>query len=277
MAIGIDICKDRLHVAYGPQGEVVGFENTRAGISALLKRLHGLAVGVVVMEATGGWEGSLAAALHEAGLPVAIVNPRQIRDYARALGNLAKTDRIDARVIADFGQRGRYKLWQAPDPAVRELAESVTRRWQLIAQRNAERNRLQLARNRLVRADMNRCVAGIARRIKRLDRQISSLIAASPGLNARSALIASVPGAGPQLTATLIAFLPELGMLGNKQVAALVGVAPFNRDSGETAAGSHLGWARSGPLGAVHGRAYGFPPQPGDQGVLRPVACNRSR
>ena len=161
---------------------------------------------------------------------MAIVNPRKIRDYARALGYLAKTDRIDARVIAEFGQRGRYKLWQAPDPAVRELAELITRRWQLIAQRNAERNRLQLARNHLVRADMNRCVAGIARRIKRLDRQISSLIAASPALNARCALIASVPGAGPQLTATLIAFLPELGMLGNKQVAALVG---FNRDSGE--------------------------------------------
>ncbi len=252
VVIGVDVCKDRLDVAFGPQGKVAWFENTRAGIRKLLARLQGLEVGVVVVEATGGWEGSLAEALFAAAVPIAIVNPRQIRDYARAIGYLAKTDRIDARVIAEFGRQGHYHLWQAPDPAVRQLAELTTRRSQLVNQRTAERDRLQLVEGRAVRADINRCIAGLLRRVQRLDRAIDDLIAGTPQLAARRALIASVPGAGPQLAAALIAYLLELGVLDNKRIAALAGVAPFNRDSGSYS-GRKVVW---GGRGRVRSNLY---------------------
>ena len=203
LSIGVDVCKDHLDVAFGTQGEVARFKNTRAGIRKMLRELQGLDVGVVVIEATGGWEGSLAEALHAAQVPVAVINPRQIRDYAKALGYLAKTDRIDARVIAEFGRQGHFQLWRAPDPAVRQLAELTTRRSQLVTLRTSELNRLQLIESRAVRADIKRCIAGINRRVKRLEREMEALIASTPELAARRALIASVPGAGPQLVLTI--------------------------------------------------------------------------
>ena len=232
LSIGVDVCKDRLDVAFGPQGEVAWFKNTKAGIRKLLCKLQGLAVGVVVIESTGGWEGPLAEALYVAEVPVAVINPRQIRDYAKALGYLAKTDQIDARVIAEFGRQGHFQLWRAPDPAVRQLGELTTRRSQLVTLRTSESNRLQLIDSRAVRADIKRCIAGLNRRVERLEREMDALISSTPELAARRALIASVPGAGPQLVAALISYLPELGMLSNKRIAALAGVAPFNRDSG---------------------------------------------
>lgn len=231
--VGVDVSSEHLDAAFGPQGPVRRLANTAAGIGKLVARLGELEVAVVLMEATGGWERALAEMLAGASLPVAIANPRQVRDYARAMGVLAKTDAVDARVIARFAAAGRYQPWKAPDPANRELADLAGRRLQLVAQRTAEQNRRRLVGSRIVRSDIGRAVGGLKRRIKRLDREIAGLIAASPYLRARAGLIASVPGAGPQLVAVLAAYLPELGQVGNKQVCALVGVAPLNRDSGK--------------------------------------------
>ena len=233
ICVGVDVSSEHLDVAFGPKGQVRRFSNSSTGIRKLVRQLSVPDVEVVLMEATGGWERALAEALFAAFLPLAVVNPRQVRDYARAMGMLAKTDAIDARVIAQFAATGHYQLWRAPDPAVRELAELASRRRQLLEQRIAENNRLQLVGNRDVRSDINRAVAGLKRRIGRLDGRIADLIASSPYLSARSSLLASVPGVGPQLSAVLLAYLPELGSIGNKQICALVGVAPLNRDSGK--------------------------------------------
>jgi transposase len=233
ICIGVDVSSEHLDAAFGPQGRVRRYGNSPAGIRKLIGELRQLAVEVVLMESTGGWEQRLAEALDEADLPTAVVNPRQVRDYARAMGVLAKTDVVDARVIARFAANGHYKPWSAPDPAVRELGELAGRRLQLVGQRVADRNRLGLTRNRHVRSDINRAVAGLGRRIKRLDQRISDLIASTPDLRTRADLLASVPGVGPQLSASLLAYLPELGSVGNRQVCALVGVAPLNRDSGK--------------------------------------------
>lgn len=250
ICIGVDVASEHLDAAFGPQGQVRRFGNTAAGIEKLVRRLRGLDVEVVLMEATGGWEYALAEALDAASVPVAVVNPRQIRDYARAMGVLAKTDAVDARVIAEFAAGGHYRLWTAPDPEIRELAELTARRQQLTGQRVAERHRLRLIRNRDVKADINRALAGLKRRTKRLDARIADLIGSSPGLSARAGLIASVPGAGPQLTAVLLAYLPELGTVGNRQVCALVGVAPLNRDSGKFS-GKRFVWGGRGKVRAA--------------------------
>ncbi|MYB17145.1 MAG: IS110 family transposase, partial [Chloroflexi bacterium] len=231
--VGVDVSSEHLDAAFGPQGPVLRFANTAAGIGKLVARLGELEIVVVLMEATGGWEQPLAEALYKASLRVAIVNPRQVRDYARAMGVLAKTDAVDAKVIARFAAAGRYQPWKAPDPAIKELADLAGRRLQLVAQRTAEQNRRRLVGSRIVRSDIGRAIAGLGRRIKRLDKEIAGLINASPYLAARAGLIASVPGTGPQLVAVLAAYLPELGQVGNKQVCALVGVAPFSRDSGK--------------------------------------------
>ena len=233
ICVGVDVSSEHLDVAFGPKGQVRRFSNTSTGIRKLVRQLSVPDVEVVLMEATGGWERALAEALFATFLPLAVVNPRQVRDYARAMGMLAKTDAIDARVIAQFAATGHYRLWRAPDPSVRELAELASRRLQLVNQRTADGNRRQLVGNRDVRVDIGRAIAGLDRRIGRLDGRIAAMIAASPYLAARADLIGSVPGAGPQLAAVLLAYLPELGSIGNKQICALVGVAPLNRDSGK--------------------------------------------
>ena len=192
------------------------------------------------------------------------------------MGILAKTDAVDARVIAEFAATGHYQLWTAPSPQVKELAELAARRLQLVEQRTAEQNRRQLVRHRHVRSDIGRAVAGLKRRITGLDRKIADLIASSPYLSTRSDLIASVPGAGPQLVAALCAYLPELGNIGNKQIAALVGVAPLNRDSGKYV-GKRFVW---GGRGRVRAALYmsalvATRFRLGDQGLLRPPGSCR--
>ena len=250
ICVGVDVSSEHLDVAFGPRRQVRRFHNTAAGLGKLIGQLADLAVEVVLMEATGGWELALTEALDEASLPVAVVNPRQVRDYARSMGILAKTDAVDARVIAEFAATGHYQLWTAPSPQVKELAELAARRLQLVEQRTAEQNRRQLVRHRHVRSDIGRAVAGLKRRITGLDRKIADLIASSPYLSTRSDLIASVPGAGPQLVAALCAYLPELGNIGNKQIAALVGVAPLNRDSGKYV-GQRFVWGGRGRVRAA--------------------------
>ena len=230
--VGVDVAKNTVDSALGPQGEVFTLPNSAAGFGALIKRLENYLVALVVMEATGGYEEQLADALRDAGYKVAVVNPRQMRDFARALGILAKTDRIDARVIARYAEAVKPPARERKSPAERELAGLVARRGQLMDHLTAGKNRLGRRVVPRVRADIRRAIAGLGRRIATLDRDIGKLIKADSDLATRSALLTSVPGAGPQLAATAIAYLPELGTVDEKQIAALVGVAPLNRDSG---------------------------------------------
>ncbi len=230
--VGVDVSKDGLDVAIGSRDEVFTLPNSAAGFEALVERLKEFLVALIVLEATGGYEEKLADTLRDAALPVAVVNPRQVRDFARALGILAKTDRIDAQVIARYAEMVRPPVRKRKSPRERELAGLVARRSQLLGQRTAENNRLYKAAIPRVRADLRRAIAGLGRRIGTLDRDISALIKADPDLAGRSALITSVPGAGDQLAAIMLAYLPELGQVGEKQIAALAGVAPLSRDSG---------------------------------------------
>ena len=239
--VGIDVAKNTVDVALGPQGEVITLPNSAAGFRALIERLKGFPAALAVMEATGGYEVGLADALCDAGFKVVVVNPRQVRDFARALGMLAKTDRIDAWVIARYGEAVRPSVRERKSPRERELAALVARRGQLMDHLTAEKSRLGMTSIPRVRDDISCAIAGLKRRIRTLDRDVGELIDTDPELATRSALITSVPGAGPQLAATMLAYLPELGTIGEKQIAALVGVAPLNRDSG-TYSGRRTTW-----------------------------------
>ncbi len=229
--IGIDISTKTLDVAQHG-GPVSSFEHTPGNIAFLAQRLRGLQPRLVVLEATGGLEIALAAALVEAEIPVAVVNPRQVRDFARATGRLAKTDALDAKVIAHFAAGVRPPVRPLPDNAVRELHAMVLRRQQLTEMMTAEKNRL-----RTMPCPMDERVAAhiawLEQELADLDRDLEDTIQKSPVWRAEDDLLQSTKGVGPVLSATLLANLPELGSLDRKQVAALVGVAPFNRDSGK--------------------------------------------
>jgi transposase len=229
--VGIDLSKSRLDVAHTPSGLSWGFANNDAGRALLAKRLGEVKPELIVMEATGGIEVSVAATLAEAGLAVAVVNPRQMHDFARAIGTLAKTDQIDARVMARFAEVVRPEPRPLPDEASRELGELMTRRRQLVEMLVAEKNRLHSAPAQVC-TEINRHIEWLQEAIGGLDRQIGELIKASPLWRERDNLLRSVPGVGPTVSATLLIEVPELGSLTRQQVAALVGVAPFNRDSG---------------------------------------------
>ena len=189
--VGIDVAKDDFDVAVTSTEKGWRFPNSAAGFRSAIKRLRQFPVALVVLEATGGHEWKLVDALAAAGFAVAVVNPIQIRNFARSLGILAKTDRIDAGVIARFAAAVRPPVRGCPSPEARELAALVSRRWQLQGLRTAERNRLGTAAHPAVRGDLKRGIDGLGRRIKRLDREIAAVIAADPALRARSALLAS--------------------------------------------------------------------------------------
>ncbi len=243
--VGIDVSKDGVDVAAGSGGAVRRFANTPAGVGNLIRRLKSLLVALVVLEATGGYEERLADELDDAGHAVAVVNPGRIRSFARSLGVLAKTDAIDARIIARYAEVVKPPARVQPSRAVRTLAALVGRRDQLLAMQVADRNRLELVSDPTVRGDIRRAVAGFKRRITTLDRKISAAIAADRELKARDELLTSVPGVGPALASTMAAYLPELGSLDNKAIAALVGVAPFNRDSGRSSGKRYVWGGRS--------------------------------
>jgi transposase len=231
VSIGIDVSKARLDVASRPDGAAWQVANDAAGIATLVERARALGPAAVVLEATGGPERAATAALAAAGLPVAVVNPRQVRDFAKATGKLAKTDRLDAAVLAHFAEAVRPAVRPLPDAAARALADAVTRRQQLVEMLTAERNRLgSLAGRWRERAQAH--VAWLRQELADLEAELARAIEASPLWRAREALLRSVPGVGPVLARTLIAEVPELGTLDRKRVAALVGVAPLNRDSG---------------------------------------------
>ena len=231
LSVGIDVAKATLEVWVEPDGAGWTAPNDPVGIGELVARLRGRPVGRIVLEATGGYEYAAAAALSLAGLAVAVVNPRQVRDFARATGRLAKTDRIDAQVLARFGAAVRPEPRALPSAAVQELDATVTRRRQVLEMLQAERNRHPLARGKVAR-QIQQHITWLERQLASLDDELKRLVEASPVWRAKENLLRSVPGIGPVTTVTLLAELPELGTLSRHQIAALVGVAPFARDSG---------------------------------------------
>ncbi|MDP9479490.1 MAG: IS110 family transposase [Actinomycetota bacterium] len=230
----MDVSKGHLDAYVRPAGEHFGIPNDDAGIDSLVARLEAAPrPALVVLEATGGFERPLAAALAAAGLPVAVVNPRQARDdFARATGRLAKTDRIDAEVLARFAEAVRPVPRPVPDEEARALGELLARRRQIVGMLTAERNRLGAATARPVRRRIEAHVRWLEKELARTDRDLDEAIKESPTWRENEELLRGVPGVGPVLARTLLAELPELGSLAGKQLAALVGVAPLNRDSG---------------------------------------------
>jgi transposase len=229
--VGIDVAQAHLDVAVRPRGDAWRVAHDDTGIGALVERLRALGPALVVLEATGGLEGPLAGALAAAGLPAAIVNPRQVRDFARATGRLAKTDRLDAAVLAHFAQAVRPPVRPLPAATEQALRGLVARRRQLLEMLVAERNRRRTVLPQL-RAELDEHIAWLERRLQQLDRELGEALRASPLWRAQEDLLRSVKGVGPVLSATLLTELPELGRLDRRQIAALVGVAPLSRDSG---------------------------------------------
>ena len=230
--VGIDVAKAHLDVAVRPQGAHWRVANDAAGHAEVVRRLTPLAPMRVVLEATGGYELPVVAELAHAGLPVVVVNPRQVRQFAQALGRLAKTDRLDAQVLAHFGEAVQPPPQALPSEAVRELGALVERRRQLVAMRTAEHNRLGAAQAKPVRTRIQAHLDWLEAELADLDDDLRTRLEQSPLWQAQAKWLRSVPGVGPVLSLTLLAHLPELGTLTHKQVAALVGVAPFARESG---------------------------------------------
>jgi transposase len=229
--VGIDVSKARLDVAASGWAEVFSVANDPRGVAALVQRLQALRPALVVLEASGGLETALVAELGAAGLPVVVVNPRQVRDFARASGQLAKTDALDARILALFAERMRPAVRRLPDAQELELKALVARRRDLVEMITAERNRLGTA-PKLLCKEITAHIRWLEGRLKERDRDLDRMLRSSPLWRERENLLRGVPGVGPVLCATLQANLPELGALSRHQIAKLVGVAPLNRDSG---------------------------------------------
>ncbi len=238
--VGIDIAQARLDIAVRPSGEQWTSPHDEAGIAALVTRLHALGPTLVVLEATGGRELALAGALAAAQVPTAIVNPRQVRDFAKAIGQLAKTDALDAQVLARFAEAIRPEPRALPDAQAQELAAVLTRRRQVVAMLTAEQQRLSTALP-AVRPRVERHVRWLRQELRALDAELQERIRSSPLWCEQAALLRTVPGVGPVLALTLLAHLPELGTLDRKPLAALVGLAPRPADSG-TRRGRRVIW-----------------------------------
>lgn len=245
ITVGIDVSKDRLDVAVRPGTQAFAVERNAAGLDQLAQRLRQLAPQIVALEATGGFETIATAALAAAGLPVVVVNPAQVRAFAKALGQRAKTDPIDAAVIAHFAEATRPQVRQLPDAAARLLADLVARRRQIIEMIGAERQRQKRMTSRRLQNSIARLVKALEKELASLDADIDDAVRGSPAWREKEDLLASVPGVGPVIARTLIAGLPELGCLGRKQIAALAGLAPFTRQSGQWRGRSFIGGGRS--------------------------------
>jgi transposase len=232
-SVGVDVSKADLDVYVFPSKGRFRVANDEAGVKELIARLVHCKESVVVLEATGGFESYVAAALATAGFNVVVVNPRQVRDFARALGRLAKTDRIDSEVLALFGDRVRPAPRALPDGSHRALEALITRRRQLLEMLGAERNRLALVADRDVSKRIQRHVKWLQQELKTIDNDLDDTIRRTPMWRAKDDLLRSVPGVGQVTSDTLSAELPQLGTLRGKQAAALCGLAPFNVDSGK--------------------------------------------
>ena len=249
--VGIDVSKRRLDIAVRPSGEVFAVDRNPAGLEQLSERLKSLSPQIVALEATGGFETVVAAALAATGLPVVVVNPGQIRAFARALGQRAKTDPIDAMVIAHFAEATGLKPRPLPDEATRLLADLVTRRRQILEMLVAERQRHERMLAAHLRKSIARLIKALEKELFSLDTDIGDAVRSSPAWRDKEDLLASVPGVGPVISRTLIAELPELGQLNRKQIAALVGLAPFTRQSGQWRGKSFIGGGRSAVRSAL--------------------------
>jgi transposase len=245
IAVGIDVSKDRLDVAVCPGGEMFAVERNASGIDRLIERMQVLSPSIVALEATGGFETVVAASLAAAAVPIVVVNPAQIRAFAKALGQRAKTDLIDAAVIARFAQATRPQPRPLADEATRLLADLVARRRQIIEMIGAESQRQKRIAVPRLRKSISRVIDLLQKELAELDADIDDSVRGSPAWREKEDLLASVPGVGPVISRTLIADLPELGTLNRKQIAALAGLAPFTRQSGQWKGRSFIGGGRA--------------------------------
>jgi transposase len=247
--IGMDVAKAQLEFACRLTGETGTVPHTDDGVRELVTRCQALTPTLIVLEATGGYEAALVAVLATGGLPLVVVNPRQVRDFAKATGQLAKTDAIDAQILALFAERVRPAPRALPDEAAQALDALLTRRRQLVEMLTAERNRLLVARP-TIRPDLQQHIRFLERRLREADGDLHTAVKASPLWRVKDDLLQSVPGVGRVVSLTLLAELPELGRLSHKEIAALVGVAPLNRDSG-TLRGKRLVYGGRAPVRAA--------------------------
>ena len=243
--VGIDVSSDRLDIAVVPSADAFHVGNDHAGVDELAKRLAAVRPHVVALEATGGYENLAAAGLTAAGFAVIIVNPAQVRAYASAVGKKAKTDAIDAGLIAAFVQATKPQIRPLPDAQTQELSELVTRRRQIVQMITAEENRSRMALAKQSRKSIKRLLAALRRELESLDADLDDHIRNSPVWRVREALMTSVPGVGVGTARTLLAELPELGRLDRRQIAALAGLAPWTRQSGKWKGKSFTGGGRS--------------------------------
>jgi transposase len=246
--VGIDVSKAQLDVALRPEGRLSA-PNDDAGHAQILERLRAVAPTLVVLEATGGLEIPITGILAAAGVPVVVVNPRQVRDFAKATGRLAKTDALDAQILAHFAEVLRPTLRPLPDAQTQVLAAILARRRQLVEMLTAEKNRLGSA-STPVRTSLRTHITWLERELQHTNTHLADAIHQSPVWREKDELLQSVPGIGPVATSTLLANLPELGTLTGKQIAALVGVAPLNRDSG-TWRGTRTVWGGRAQVRAI--------------------------
>lgn len=257
LVVGIDVSKDRLDVAILPGDEAFFVKRDAEGLDALTARLVPLSPETVALEATGGYETVVAATLGAAGLPVVVVNPAQVRSFGRALGQRAKTDPIDARLIARFAAMTRPEIRPLPDEATQRLADLVARRRQIIAMVVAERQRQKRFTGRAHAPDrlqksIGRLLEALQRELSEVDAEIDTDIRGSSAWREKEDLLASVPGVGPTIARTLIAEMPELGALDRRQIAALAGLAPWTRQSGQWKGRSFIGGGRAPIRAALH-------------------------
>ena len=232
-SVGVDVSKDRLEVAFTDGRSHPAVANDSTGHTALVETLMAQRPRRIVVEATGAYERAVVANLVAAGLPVVVVNPRQVRDFAKALGRRAKTDAIDARVLAQFAEAINPPIRPLDDPQTQTLASLLARRRQLVQMHTAESNRRPHADQQQVRQSIQSVLRLLDKQIAALDNDLDGFIRQSPAWMEKVNLLSSVPGVGPQTARTLLAELPQLGAASRQQIAALAGVAPFNRDSGQ--------------------------------------------
>jgi transposase len=229
--VGIDVSKARLDACVLPLGEVFSVPNKEAVLTELVGKLQSLSPKLVLLEATGGFERPAVAALAASGIAVAVVNPRQARDFARATGRLAKTDRLDANVLARFAEAIRPAPKVLPDEEAQEFSAILSRRRQIISMVSAEKNRLSATASEAVAKRIRAHIRWLEKELSRTDRDLDETVEGNPTFKENEALLESVPGVGPVLCRTLLAELPEIGSLPPRELSALVGVAPLNRDS----------------------------------------------
>ena len=245
IVVGIDVSKDRLDVAVRPSGEVFVVGRDAQGLQSLIERLARLSPAIIAVEATGGFETVVAASLAAASLAVAVVNPAQVRAFAQALGRRAKTDPIDAAVIAHFAEATRPQVRALPDAETQLLADLVARRRQIVAMIVAERQRQKRLTEKRLQKSIARLLAALQKELSSLEQDIDDAVRGSPAWRDKEDLLASVPGIGKTIARTMLAELPELGSLDRRKIAALAGLAPWTRQSGQWKGKSFIGGGRA--------------------------------